>query len=98
MASAPDCPCDRRRYHYWSRAAGVDLLITPCEGVFVLLWSLGPGVFWELLLVSHFCVCVEVCRWICCRLILLQLLQGGDDPLLPCIAVRALRALCWVQG
>jgi len=25
-------------------------------------------------------------------------LQGGDKPLLPCVAVRPLRALCWVQG
>ena len=35
-----------RRCHCWSCAAGVDLLITPWEGVFVLLWSLGPVMFW----------------------------------------------------
>ncbi len=86
-----------RRCHYWYRAAGVDLLITPCEGVFVLLWGLGPVVFWELLLVSHISVCIEVYLWVWCQLILLQLMQGGDEPYLPCIAVRPLRALCWVQ-
>jgi hypothetical protein len=35
-----------RHCHCWPRAAGVDLLITPWEAVFVLLWSLGPVMFW----------------------------------------------------
>jgi hypothetical protein len=56
-----------------------------------MLCCLCPLVDGFLLLIPHFLIRVEVCRWSSC--ILLQLLQGGDLPPLLCIAVRPLSAL-----
>ena len=87
-----------RSRHGWCCVPWVGLVLTSYVGVFWLQWVLNLCVLWRLLLVPHFRGIIELYRRIRYWRILFQLLQGGNDPLLPRVAVRLLSALCWAQG